>query len=36
MHGIGYTDGGSTSKAKGTNCFAQNSVVTNLVVHGIK
>ena len=36
MHGIGHADGASTSKAKGINCLAQNSVVTNHVVHVTK
>ena len=33
MHGIGYADGASTSKTKGTNYFVQTSVVTNIAVH---
>ena len=33
MHVIGYADEASTSKAKGTNCFVSNSVVTNHAVH---
>ena len=33
IHSIGYADGASTSKAKGTNYFVQNLVVTNHVVH---
>ena len=32
MYDIGYVDGASTSKAKGTNCFVKNSVITNHVV----
>ena len=33
MHGIGHADGASTSKAKYTNCFVRNSIVTNPTVH---
>eukprot|EP00268_Persea_americana_P027565 TRINITY_DN26935_c0_g1_i2.p1 TRINITY_DN26935_c0_g1~~TRINITY_DN26935_c0_g1_i2.p1 ORF type:complete len:102 (-),score=18.58 TRINITY_DN26935_c0_g1_i2:226-531(-) len=33
MHGVGYADEASTSKAKGTNCFVSNSVITNHAVH---
>ena len=33
MHGIGYADGASTSKIKGTNCFVKNSVITNHAAH---
>ena len=33
MHGIGYADRASTSEAKCTNCFVQNSIVTNPAVH---
>ena len=31
-HGIGYTDGATTSNAKGKNYFVKNSVVTNPIV----
>ena len=33
MHGIGYADEASTSKAKGTNYFVSNSVITNHAVY---
>ena len=33
VYGISYADGASTSIAKSSNYFIQNSVVTNLVVH---
>ena len=33
MHDIGYADGASTSKDKGTNYFVKNPVVTDPAVH---